>query len=150
MELSPSYAANNLLMLMYFLIFYGTLVFIIMFVRTFLWFLSPSWRILPISSHLVSVWASLLLSSHQRHGFPGGLGFYISSFPLTTYMHSCSSHVCYMPSPSPPHSHDHSNFIWQKNKSWSSKFCSNHLITHGSKYSPQHPGLGHPHTVFSP
>jgi hypothetical protein len=84
MHPSPSYGSSSLQTLMYFPTFYGNLAFIITFIRTFHWFIPPSSWIQPVSTDPISVPSSLILHSHTRQGFPGGLDFQISSLRITT------------------------------------------------------------------
>jgi hypothetical protein len=49
---------------------------------------------------------------------------FLLTFPPISYMHSSSSHSCYMPWPSHPTSLYYSNYTYEEYKLWNSSLCS--------------------------
>jgi hypothetical protein len=80
---------------------------------------------------------------------------FLLASPTVSYMHSSSPHSYCMPCPSNLPLLDHSNYIWRKiqvMKHLIMKFSptSCHFVSLRSKYSPQHPVLKRPQSVFLP
>jgi hypothetical protein len=65
----------------------------------------------PEPSHPVSLRSILILYIHLRLGLPNGF-FPLLVVPPISYMHSSSPNSCYMPWPSHPPWHLHSNYVW--------------------------------------
>jgi hypothetical protein len=94
-----------------------------------------------------------VLSTHLCRGFL--VGPFLLAFPPISYIHSSSHHSCYMWSQSHPPWFDHSNYTWRRLQVvkllimlFSRYYC--HVISLQSKYSPQHPVLKHPQSMFLP
>jgi hypothetical protein len=80
---------------------------------------------------------------------------FLLAFQPKSYVHSSSPHTCYMPSQSHPLWLDHFYYTWRGVQVMKILFmqfspASYYLIPLGSRYSPQHPVLKHPQSMFLP
>jgi len=132
--------------------FYGTRKFIAIFTTAYHWPLSWAIWIQFTNFHLTSPRSVLILYSHLRFDLTSSL--FPSDFP-TKILYVFLIHVYYMPRPSHPHWVVHPNNVW-----WKAQFMklliilfspfSCYFLPLRSKYSPQHPVLKHPQSIFSP
>jgi hypothetical protein len=132
--------------------FYETRSLITLFTRAI--HLSLSWArwIQSMPLHPISLWSILILSTQMRLGLTSGLFFF---FGFRIKLQSSSPHSCYMPCQSLPSWLYHSYFIWRGVQFMNLLIIqlppiSRHYISLRSKYSPQHPVLKHPQSLFLP
>jgi len=104
-EQSPSSESNSY-SVKKFHVFYGTQMFITVFIRAHHWFLSWVRWIQSTLSHPVSLTSSLTLPSHLM---PRSSKW---SLPLTNILYEFLFHACYMVHPSHLPRFDHPNYIW--------------------------------------
>jgi len=153
MEQSPSWAADSYSATWKFLAFYGTQNFIIVFTRNRNCSLSWTRFIHSTPSQPISLRSTRILSSHVYLGLPSCLfpsGFQtkiIYAFIISPMRAACSAHLildlliliifwCSLRL---------MKFLVVK-----SSPASCHFLPLSSKYSPQHPVLRHPQSVFFP
>jgi hypothetical protein len=101
----------------------------------------------PHNPHHSSPKSILILPAHLHLCLLSGS--FLLAFPPITYTRSSSPHSGYMPSPPHTPSLDNSNYTWrtvQIMKQFSAP--SRHFIPPRSQYSPQHPVLKHPRSMF--
>jgi hypothetical protein len=130
--------------------FYRTQSFITVFARALHWSIQWARPIQSIPPHSMSIRFALILSTHLRLGLLV-VTFHLA-FPLITHIRS-SSPKCNMACPSHHPWLDHSSCTWRRVQVMKLLIMllsptSYHFTSLGSKYSPQHPVLKHPHSVF--
>jgi hypothetical protein len=150
MKLSPSWEAANCAATP---TFYGTRRFITVFTKALHWSLSWARSIQCIPSHPIFLRSILILFTHLSLGHH--IGVFPSGFPTNILYAFLFPHSCYMPFPSHPPWFDNSNYTWRRVQAmklllmqFSPTSC--HFISLLSKYSPQHPVLKHPQSMFLP
>jgi hypothetical protein len=150
--------------------FYGTRRFITLFTRDLHWSLSWTRRTQSTPSHPISLSYILILSTHLRLGLPSGLfpsGFPINNlraFLFSSIRDACPVHLIILDLINLIIStfyrvlkmvYNIQNYVWrgvQVMKLLIMQFpqISRHFISLRSKYSPQHPVLKHPQSMFLP
>jgi hypothetical protein len=110
MEMSPSWEETSCVATQDFPNIYGNRRFITVSTRGLHWSVSWVRSIQFIPPHPI-VLVFLLVS-------------FLLAFPQKPYIHSFMPHSCYMPCPSHPPWLDHSNYLREEYKLWSSSLCS--------------------------
>jgi hypothetical protein len=131
---------------------YATRKFITAFTRALYWSLPWARLIQSISPNPTSLTTILILPSHACLVLPSD---FLLAFPTNPKWIPFLLHVSYMPCLSHPPSLDLSNFTWWRVLvTWllimQFSLTSYYLIPLGSKYSPQHPVLKYPQSMFFP
>jgi hypothetical protein len=151
MELSPSSEADNCAAIQELSILWNPKVhYRVHKIHLLVTILNQINPINTILSHLSKI--HLILSTHLRLSLPSGL--FPSGFPTNIlYIYSASPHSCYMPCSSHPPWLDHSNCTWRRvqvMKLLIMQFSPilHHFISLRCKYSPQHPALKHPQSMY--
>jgi hypothetical protein len=112
MQMSPSWETASCVATQELPAFYGTWSLVTVFTRALHWSLSWARLIQSIQPHPVSLRSILILSTHLYLVLPSG--FFVLAFSPISYMHSFSSHSCYISYPSHPPSRDHFNYTWRR------------------------------------
>jgi hypothetical protein len=118
--------------------FYGTRRFIILFTTAFH---------LSLTIHPSTLRSTLILPFHLRLGLSSGLILLSHQKPC---IHYSSPHACYMSYTSHPPWLEHSNYVRRRVQVVKLLIMQFSPTSLRSKYSPQHPVLKHPQSMFFP